>query len=80
MPGWSKPWTWFGSSTPKEATSEKPYPKVGSVPEKPVITPEEERKKLMQGLVADHENAVHTDEVLRATDPNKPTEPQTPPK
>jgi outer membrane protein OmpA-like peptidoglycan-associated protein len=36
------------------------------------VTPDEEREKLMKGLVADRTNAVHTDEVLRATDPDKP--------
>ena len=73
FPSWTKPWTWFGgSSTPQEAPSSQPYPKLSAVPAKPQVTPDEERKKLMQGLVADRTNAVHTDEVLRAVDPDKP--------
>ena len=49
-----------------EAKGEKPYPKLGSVPQRPNRpTPEEQARKISEGLVADTENARYTDQQLR---------------
>ena len=49
-----------------EAAKEQPTPKLSSVPERPVApTPLEVRQNVVQGLVADRENARYSDQVIR---------------
>lgn len=48
---------------------EADYPNLSSVPEKPVATPEAEREKVTEGLVADNQNARYTDNPAAARQP-----------
>ena len=46
-----------------DAKAEKPYPNLGSVPARPKRpTPEEQAKKISEGLIADTEHARYTDQ------------------
>ncbi len=49
---------------------DKPYPNIGTVPPRPATTPEAERQKMVQGLVADRADARYTDETLRRLEPH----------
>lgn len=51
--------------TPPEAQGDQPFPNLGTVPDQPPQTRSAlERAKITEGLVADRENAEHTDEAL----------------
>jgi outer membrane protein OmpA-like peptidoglycan-associated protein len=45
--------------------SEAPFPKLSSVPERPPQASSEERKKIVEGLVADRANARYSDDIIR---------------
>ncbi len=73
----------FGEPSPQRSTTgahpmaesktipgeDKPYPNVASVPSTPATSPEAEREKMVQGLVADRADARYTDETLRRQEP-----------
>src|SRR5690606_5974190 len=64
-----------GSANTPAATSDR-FPNLGRVPPRPVeITSEGERRKALDNLAADRENARHTDQELRA----RPADSNTPP-
>tara|TARA_R110000787_G_scaffold86057_14_gene183479 strand:- start:16948 stop:18048 length:1101 start_codon:yes stop_codon:yes gene_type:complete len=75
---WYKGTTEFfsGDEETKTAEDEKPalpgedgeYPNLASVPDKPSVSSEEQRKKLSQGLVADNENARYTENPAASRD------------
>lgn len=72
----------FGTpSPPRDSTgahpipgANKPYPNVGTVPARPTASPEQERQKMVQGLVADRADARYTDETLRREEPHAEAE------
>tara|TARA_R110002110_G_scaffold122424_4_gene298627 strand:- start:3258 stop:4358 length:1101 start_codon:yes stop_codon:yes gene_type:complete len=87
---WYKGTTEFfsGDDETKTAENEKPavpgedgeYPNLASVPDKPSVSSEEERKKLTQGLVADNENARYTENPAATREAPRRTLNPTPPK
>lgn len=61
----AKPEAVYGG-TPAEAPADATFPDLRDVPaERPAATPLEERKDIAEGLVADRERALHSDQVLR---------------
>jgi len=67
-PTWTKPWKWFSGSEAEPQTQDdgKPYPKLGGVPDRPAAPMTKvERDQLMQGLVADRDNAAHSGDTLK---------------
>jgi outer membrane protein OmpA-like peptidoglycan-associated protein len=78
VPDWANPVDWYDSamsdSTPRpvqletedEADEDKPFPNLGSVPERPQDGDTDERQRVAEGLVADRDKARYTDETLRA--------------
>lgn len=87
VPQWANPVDWFGDDEPAPApapagsanspaaTSDR-FPNLGRVPPRPVeVTSEGERRKALDNLAADRENARHTDQELRA----RPADSNTPP-
>ena len=87
---WYKGTTEFfsGDEETKTAEDEKPalpgedgeYPNLASVPDKPSVSSEEQRKKLSQGLVADNENARYTENPAASRDAPRRALNPTPPK
>ncbi len=61
------PMTWFeDDEAPQAAKSEKDFPKLTSVPERPAAPSlESQQKKIQQGLIADRRNARYTDGQIR---------------
>lgn len=75
VPDWANPVNlWYDSfgdeddqiADSSKSTAYKPYPKLAKTPERPAGTSEEQRKQVASGLVADRENAKHTDQQLRS--------------
>lgn len=87
VPQWANPVDWFGDDEPAPASaatggansstvSNDRFPNLGRVPPRPVeVSTEGERRKAMDNLAADRENARHTDQELRA----RPADSNTPP-
>jgi outer membrane protein OmpA-like peptidoglycan-associated protein len=84
---WADPTDWFeddepapvttptGSAAPESVTSDR-FPNLGRVPPRPVeVSSEGERRRAMDSLAADRDNARHTDQELRA----RPADSNTPP-
>ena len=65
------PGAWFGDDTASKEVpgSDKDYPKLSSVPDRPPPPNEEARKQMAQGLIADRDAARYTDETLRRVEP-----------
>lgn len=87
VPQWANPVDWFGDDEPAPApTAGSPstsgtvasdrFPNLGRVPPRPVeVSSEGERRKALDTMAADRENARHTDQELRA----RPADSNTPP-
>lgn len=57
-----------------EDAGSQPFPSLSSVPERPAPTPIDERTDVMEGLVADRENARHAGEAARREPPPRAAE------
>lgn len=87
VPQWANPVDWFGDDEPAPApaagsgaaatqASAERFPNLGRVPPRPVeVTSEGERRRALDTLAADRDNARHTDQELRA----RPADSNTPP-
>lgn len=54
----------FGDDKESRDGIDKPYPNLGSVPGKPDVEPEAQRREILKGLVADRDNARYTNQQL----------------
>jgi outer membrane protein OmpA-like peptidoglycan-associated protein len=96
VPGWADPTTWFAgddaqTTSPEvadkaaDADKDARFPNLSRVPPRPVEqTGDKDKEKALNSLVADSQNARHTDQELRArpadstTPPPAPKPPETP--
>jgi outer membrane protein OmpA-like peptidoglycan-associated protein len=70
VPNWANPVRWYDGVADQfradpAAPGNAQAPPLSSVPERPRVTPAEDRRQITQGLVADREGARYTDDVVR---------------